>query len=203
MFEVIFFRIRSDSLMAELGVDNVILFELINEIVTLHFRNVVVITNIIKTRKARKNRRPTVPNKAYDIISRMPSQIKHLHRLVGTTNADCMSNLRVDRNTFGRLCRLLRELGGLRDWKYVTVEEQVAMFLGVLAHHKKNRVVGFDFWRSGETISRYIHTVLKAILKLHGLLLVKPDPVPEDCNDSRWKWFKVIIYIVFRFSQFH
>lgn len=97
----------------------------------------------------------------------------------------------MDRNTFGRLCGLLRELGGLEDRKYVTVEEQVATVLGILAHHKKNRIVGFDYWRSGQTVSYYLHKVLKAVLLLHGILLVKPEPVSEDCTDPRWKWFQV------------
>ncbi|KAL1547679.1 hypothetical protein AAHA92_16004 [Salvia divinorum] len=25
---------------------------------------------------------------------------------------------------------------------------------------------------------------------MHSLFLVKSDPVNDDCNDSRWKWFK-------------
>ncbi|XP_057796936.1 uncharacterized protein LOC131012967 [Salvia miltiorrhiza] len=96
----------------------------------------------------------------------------------------------MDRNTFARLCLLLRDLGGLTDGRYVRVEEQVAIFLSILAHHKKNRVVRFDFFWSSQTVSRFVHAVLKAILKLHVILLVKPEPVPEDCTDSRWRWFK-------------
>lgn len=46
---------------------------------------------------------------------------------------------------------------GLTRGKYVSTEEQVAMFLSVLAHHKKNRVVKFKFRRSGQTVSHYIH----------------------------------------------
>ncbi|XP_057779007.1 uncharacterized protein LOC130997608 [Salvia miltiorrhiza] len=96
----------------------------------------------------------------------------------------------MDRNTFGRLCTLLRELGGLTDGRYIKVEEQVAMFLSILAHHKKNRVVRFDFIRSGQTVSRFVHLVLKAVIKLHEVLFIKLVPVPDDCADSRWRWFK-------------
>ncbi|KAL1541096.1 hypothetical protein AAHA92_25356 [Salvia divinorum] len=96
----------------------------------------------------------------------------------------------MDRNTFGRLCCLLSEVGGLRPGKVLGVAEQVAIFVGVLAHHKKNRVVGFDFWRSGATVSRYMHKVLGAVLNLHSVLLAKPTPVPDNCDDPRWKWFK-------------
>lgn len=95
----------------------------------------------------------------------------------------------MDRNTFGRLCILLKQLGGLTDGRYVCVEEQVVVFLGILAHHKKNKIVGFNFQRSGQTISSCVHVILKAILKLHNMFLVKPMPIQEDCADSRWKWF--------------
>ncbi|XP_057807933.1 uncharacterized protein LOC131022463 [Salvia miltiorrhiza] len=64
------------------------------------------------------------------------------------------------------------------------------MFLSVLAHHKKNRVVGFDFWRSGQTISHYVHAVLGAVLRLHETFLAKPEAVRDDCTDARWQWFK-------------
>ncbi|KAL8508172.1 hypothetical protein ACS0TY_018665 [Phlomoides rotata] len=70
------------------------------------------------------------------------------------------------------------------------VEEQVAIFLSILAHHKKNKVVKFKFLRSGQTVSHYVHLVLGAVLELHCILLAKPVPIPDDCTDPRWKWFK-------------
>lgn len=79
----------------------------------------------------------------------------------------CLENLRMDRNAFGRLCIMLRQTGDVVDGRYVTVEEQVAIFLSILAHHKKVRVVKFEHWRSGYTVSKYVHAVLRAVIKLH------------------------------------
>ncbi|XP_042058754.1 uncharacterized protein LOC121803117 [Salvia splendens] len=62
--------------------------------------------------------------------------------------------------------------------------------LSILAHHKKTRVVGHDFMCSSEIVSKYTHMVLRGVLTLHELLLVKHEPVGDDCTDSRWKWFK-------------
>ncbi|XP_057797535.1 protein ANTAGONIST OF LIKE HETEROCHROMATIN PROTEIN 1-like [Salvia miltiorrhiza] len=152
------------------------------------FRIALVIDVIFRMRSKKRKRSHQI--ESYNILQRIPDQVKHLNMMTMVSDIDCVLNLRMDRNAFGRLCNLMRQLGSLKDGKFVTVEEQLAMFLSVLAHHKKNRVVRFDFWRSGQTISRYIHTVLKAILKLHVLLLVKPDPVSGDNNDPRWKWFK-------------
>ncbi|XP_042067085.1 putative nuclease HARBI1 [Salvia splendens] len=40
------------------------------------------------------------------------------------------------------------------------------------------------------TVSHYVHAVLRAVLKLHASFMVTPEPVPDDCDDNRWKWFK-------------
>lgn len=94
------------------------------------------------------------------------------------------------RRTFTTLCRLLETNGGLSNSKHLCVDEQVAMFLHILAHHMKNRVIKFKFMRSGQTISKYFHDVLHSIIRLHGELLKRPEPVLENSTDERWKWFK-------------
>ncbi|XP_057783184.1 uncharacterized protein LOC131001030 isoform X2 [Salvia miltiorrhiza] len=150
----------------------------------------ILVTYHIMARLRSRKRKRTNNVASFGMIERVPDQVMHMNRLVGVSDIDCLANLRMDRNTFGRLCIVLRDLGGLTDGRYIKVEEQVAIFLSVLAHHKKNRVVRFDFWRSGQTVSKFVHIVLKAILKLHTVLLVKPMPVPDDCMDNRWRWFK-------------
>ncbi|KAL8482506.1 hypothetical protein ACS0TY_028616 [Phlomoides rotata] len=70
---------------------------------------------------------------------------------------------------------------GLVDGKH---EEQVAMSM------EKNMIVKFNFLRSGETVSRYVHLVLKVILKIYSLLLSRLVPVLNNSTNSRWKWFK-------------
>ncbi|XP_042001232.1 uncharacterized protein LOC121750708 isoform X3 [Salvia splendens] len=35
-----------------------------------------------------------------------------------------------------------------------------------------------------------MNKVLGAVLSLHRVLLSEPTPVPDDCIDHRWKWFK-------------
>ncbi|XP_047951638.1 protein ALP1-like isoform X2 [Salvia hispanica] len=124
------------------------------------------------------------------VLDSIPAHVRHLDRLVRVTDRACIDNLRMDRNTFGRLCRILRDRVGLIDQKLVTVEEQVSMFLCVLAHHKKSRIVGYNFMRSSQTVSKYIHIVLRGVLTLHSIFLAKPTPIDESCSDRRWQWFK-------------
>ena len=71
----------------------------------------------------------------------------------------------------------------------------VAMFLHILAHDVKNRVIQRDFVRSGETVSRHFNLVLFAVLRLHNELLKKPQPVTTTCTDSRWSCFEVHILL--------
>ncbi|KAL0309141.1 UNVERIFIED_CONTAM: hypothetical protein Sradi_5856400 [Sesamum radiatum] len=102
----------------------------------------------------------------------------------------CLRNLRMDGNAFGRLCYMLEQSGGVRPTKNVSMPEQVAMFLSVFSHHKKNCVVKHDFIRSGRNVSKHFHVVLHAVCKMHQVLLAKPTPIADDCSDPRWKWFK-------------
>ncbi|CAN0860146.1 Protein ALP1-like [Linum grandiflorum] len=57
----------------------------------------------------------------------------------------------------------------------------VVIFLYTIAHNHKNRVLQKRFGRSGETISRHIHRVLRAILRLAPILLCEPQHVSESC----------------------
>ncbi|XP_028793577.1 uncharacterized protein LOC114749250 [Neltuma alba] len=114
----------------------------------------------------------------------------YLTRMVSTSDVACFNLLRMNRATFDRLCYMLRDVGGLKPSKHMLIDEQVAIFLHILAHHVKNRVIQHNFGRSGETISRYFNLVLNGMMRLGNMLLKKPEPVPEDSNDDKWKWFK-------------
>ena len=119
-------------------------------------------------------------------------RLVNLNKLVRDSDATCKSELRMNRRTFNILCEMVRDVGGLTGIRYMSLEEIVAMFLYTLAHQFKNRTVGSYFYQSGETVSRNFHRCLLAVLKLHTHLLKKPTPISEDCEDSRWKCFKVM-----------
>ena len=116
---------------------------------------------------------------------------ENLRRLIYSNDLACFENLRMDRYTFNKLCIMLRTTGKLRDTKNMTVHEMTAMFIHILGHHEKNRIIKFRFVRSGETISRCFNKVLNAVLRLSAKLLKSPEPVLDNSRDDRWKWFKV------------
>ena len=68
-----------------------------------------------------------------------------LDRFIGHSDITCVNELQMDRKTFGMLCELLRTHGRLKMYGSVAIEEQVCMFLYILAHHVKNHTVHDTF----------------------------------------------------------
>ena len=84
--------------------------------------------------------------------------------------------LRMKRRVFHFLCAELTKHGGLLSSRYISVEEQVAMFLSPVSQRASNRNVQERFQHSGETVSRYFHQVLEAIHRLVPFYIKPPDP---------------------------
>ncbi|KAG8380633.1 hypothetical protein BUALT_Bualt06G0036000 [Buddleja alternifolia] len=124
----------------------------------------------------------------YSMLERTSDQVKHLNSLINMTDQACINNLRMSRNAFFHC--ILEVKGGLTHTKHVKITEQVAMFLVVLSHHTKNRIVTQQFIRSGYTVSVIFHRVLNALLRIHTCFLSTSEPIEENCSSDRWKWFK-------------
>ena len=103
--------------------------------------------------------------------------------------------IRMRPEAFIKLCERIRGIGLVKDAYRSTVEEQVAKFLHIIGHNVKNRSVSFFFHRSGETVSRHFHNILRAILRLEGEFLIQPNGTvvePHILNNSRFfPYFKV------------
>ena len=87
--------------------------------------------------------------KSYSLTEHTYWRINYVNGLIRESDWKCINHLRMDRHTFFKLCSMLRTIGRLDDSKYVPLEEQVALFLNILAHHAKNRIVHDAFKRSG------------------------------------------------------
>ncbi|PPD83647.1 hypothetical protein GOBAR_DD19409 [Gossypium barbadense] len=114
----------------------------------------------------------------------------YVKRLVYASGETCIEQVRMNRTVFFKLCEMLESIGGLKSSRFMLVDEQVAMFLHIISHHLKNRVIKHHFRRSGETISRAFHSVLNAVIRLQDVLFKKPEPITADSSDTMWKWFK-------------
>lgn len=107
--------------------------------------------------------------------------------------------LRMDKHVFLKLSDSLRRRGMLRDTAGVMIEEQLAIFLNIVGHNERNRVIQERFQHSGETISRHFNNVLKAIKSLSREFL-QPPPVstpPEILASNRfYPYFKDCIGVI-------
>ncbi|WVZ56316.1 hypothetical protein U9M48_006864 [Paspalum notatum var. saurae] len=112
----------------------------------------------------------------------------NLRFIYESDDVHCVNLLRMKRAPFFQLCDLLRARDLLSDSINASVEEQVAMFLHVVGHNQRFRVIGLTFRRSVETISRYFHQVLYAVGELRNDLIVPPttNVHPRILNSRRW-----------------
>ncbi|KAJ8752292.1 hypothetical protein K2173_003928 [Erythroxylum novogranatense] len=108
----------------------------------------------------------------------------------------CHQQLRMEKDVFIKLCKLLNESYGLKKGTEVTIEEAVAMFLITLGHGLCNRMVQERFQHSGETISRWFGIVLEVVSRM-SIDFIKPkDPtfreIPSKIKDDGryWPYFK-------------
>ena len=124
---------------------------------------------------------------------------KNLALIYNSMHVACISMLRMSRGPFFTLCNLFRQSGLVLDSINVFVEEQVAMFLHVVGHNQRIRVVHQSFRRSIETVSRHFHQVLFAVGELRAGLIKPPYGAthPKILGSHRWNpFFKVtIVYL--------
>lgn len=181
--------------MDDIDKDEIILFMVVQ---LLHFY-FVAISSFMHHKAMYRYKRRMLNNRTFFNHS---THLEYIDSIIRSNDVSCVDELKMDRRTFGILYELLCNTGRLKTNSTISVEEQVCMFLHILAHHVKNRTVQNRFFRSGETISRYFNSVLSMILQLYNELLVSPSPVLENYFNKRWKWFKVNIsytnsYILF------
>ena len=100
--------------------------------------------------------------------------------------------LRMKLEVFQFLCVELQNKG-LSPSKYISIEEQVAMFLFTVARTVSNRDVQERFQHSGETVSRYFHVVLQAINQLVPKFIKLPNaneiPTVITSNSKFYNFF--------------
>ncbi|KAG6386419.1 hypothetical protein SASPL_155319 [Salvia splendens] len=92
---------------------------------------------------------------------------------------------RMDKHVFHKLSDTLRQRDMLRDTPGVVIEEQLAIFLNIVGHNERNRVIQERYQHSGETISRHFNNVLKAIKSLSSEFLQPPSlTTPTEIRKS-------------------
>ena len=83
-----------------------------------------------------------------------------LKEMYDSSEVTCYDELCLTKRNFHDLCIMLRERCGLHESVYVAVEEKVVMFLLVVGHGLKMRLLRGTYKCSLETISRHFSDVL-------------------------------------------
>ena len=163
--------------------------EILNQISVLY---IFLIVTIIRRNYLLRANRHRIENPMH----RSRVRGMNMHEYIYKSDLACLETTRMDRRAFFILCGMLRDHGKLKRTRNMDIEEMVAIFLKILSHDDKNRMMKRLFARSGETVSRHFNLVLNAILRLQGRLFKTPEPVLENSSDERWKWFKVTLKIL-------
>ena len=108
------------------------------------------------------------------LFIREQERIQNLNYIYNCNDVEAMWMIRIKRAPFARLVETFRSRGLLQDNINTSVEEQVAMFLHVVGHNQRFRVIHNTFRRSMETISRYFKQVLFAVGELRGEMIRRP-----------------------------
>ncbi|XP_020266116.1 uncharacterized protein LOC109841566 [Asparagus officinalis] len=127
------------------------------------------------------------------------SRARHISRVFNGFNESCRSYVRMRPHAFEKLVSIMRYTGLLQDSRDVKVEEQLPMFLNILGHKTKNRIVRSHFIRSGETVSKYFNKCLEAVGHLRGRYMKQaPNELSSGiaANQLYYPYFKDCIGMI-------
>jgi hypothetical protein len=106
------------------------------------------------------------------------------------------------RASFYALVKTSRKIEQLQYSIHTFVEEKFAMFLNVVCHKWRFRLIHNTFKRSIETISRYFKQAVFAVGELRGEMIKLPIGYTPPQIKSSYKWwpyFKVGLFLYFHF----
>ncbi|XP_021980330.1 uncharacterized protein LOC110876467 [Helianthus annuus] len=88
----------------------------------------------------------------------------YTQELLHGTSTQCHELMRLSRDAFVLLCNHFKEKNWLQSSRSISFEEKLAMFLTVIGHNERFRMVKRRFQHSTETIHRCFHEVLNAMM---------------------------------------
>ena len=121
---------------------------------------------------------------------------KYINSVLHGTETHCVNQLRMKPIAFHHLCHILTEGEHVRPTIHMSVTEQVFIFLHIIGHNVRFRVMGSQIYRSTETVYRYFKVILKGVLKLYrALIRMRSEDTPPEIMNSRrfYLYFKVNI----------
>ncbi|XP_077249248.1 uncharacterized protein LOC143888706 [Tasmannia lanceolata] len=126
-------------------------------------------------------------------LLRAPYESNYLTRrtfisFVIDSDEHCHNLLRMNVSCFRQFVEIFKRAGTLQDTIHCKVEEQVAIFLHIVAHNQGVRTIRACARRSGATVSTYFNKVLKAILGMQDFFIKPPTGETPSQIEGNPRW---------------
>ncbi|XP_062100934.1 uncharacterized protein LOC133806867 [Humulus lupulus] len=102
----------------------------------------------------------------------------------------------MSRDAFVLLCNHFRQREWIKDSKHVSVEEKIAIFLIIIAHNERFIVMKQRFQHSSQTVHKYFHEVLEAMMYFAKEMIVPTIDLDSNISTAQKNirnFFKVAI----------
>nr|XP_023914167.1 uncharacterized protein LOC112025719 [Quercus suber] len=143
---------------------------------------------LLRKLQRRRRRLPRAP-----FVNHAAEREEYINSILHGSETYCVNQIRMTPIAFHRLCHILTEGEHVRPTIHMPVTEQVFIFLHIIGHNVRFRVMGSRIYRSTETVHRYFKVVLRGVLKLYRTLIrLRSEDTPQEIRNSRrfYPYFK-------------
>ncbi|KAM3388310.1 hypothetical protein ACQJBY_010842 [Aegilops geniculata] len=120
----------------------------------------------------------------------------YVHEALTGHEVLCEWRFHMERSIFQALVRKLCEKHLLQDARYISVQEQVAIFLYAVSKNATNRALQDRSQHDADSISTYFHAVLNAITRLTCNYIQPSVHQHPILRQLKFSYFKVIVFQV-------
>ena len=118
----------------------------------------VLLVGVALLRKLWRRRR-RLPKAPY--VNHAAEREEYINSILHGSKRHCVNQIRMKPIAFHYLCHILTEGEHVRPTIHMSVTKQVLIFLHIIGHNVRFRVMGSRIYRSTETVHRYFKVVLR------------------------------------------
>jgi hypothetical protein len=114
---------------------------------------------------------------------------RYTQQVLHSAESRFRKNMLMSRATYHALHKYIINNTDLTESRYISTNQQIAIFFAVVSKKKSKEVTCEDFRHSGQTVSHYFHKTLQLFLELASLNIYLPDPYtvpPQIAENESW-----------------
>ena len=112
-------------------------------------------------------------------------------------NTQCLELMRLSREAYILLCNHFKQKNWLQDSRTISVEEKMTMFLTIIGHNERFRMVKRRFQHSTQTIHKCFHEVRRAMMKFAREIIVPTSAEATSNTSERHRNLREIFSVCF------